>query len=504
MRTRDGASRGLAVRLGEGRVLAVGPERDLRHGAAAEVVELEGGCVIPGFRDGHLHLATGALQVLARLDLRGARSEDEVLHQVRAVAGRTPPGTWIRGFGWDHTAWSVPRFPDRHALDRVAPEHPVFLARVDGHAAWLGSRALRDLGIDMGTPDPAGGRIERDAGGAPTGLLLETAMEQAAARIPPEAPAERERAVRAALAHTAAHGITAAEDVTEPWAIELYRRLRDARALTLRISAWLPLEVEDPEAEDLRRRHPARDRWLSVSTRKAYLDGTLGSRSAALLDPYADDPGSCGILRHDTGELLRRLAPAARAGWAVALHAIGDAAVRQAVRVLAAIAPGRHRIEHLQLVAPGDAERIAAAGITASVQPVHLADDAPWVRARLGEDRIPRAYAFGSLVHAGVPLVFGSDWPIASLDPRRTLAAAVTRRPAAGGAPIVPAECLTIEQAVAAASRESWVRAGMEADLVVVTEDPLHVPADELERVQVLATYVGGRRVYPDVEAAWS
>jgi hypothetical protein len=495
------------------RILAVGSEAEVRAlvGPETEVRELRGGAVLPGFHDAHLHLAAGCLGE-SRLDLGGAASAEEAASRVKERAEAVGPGVWIRGRGWDQTRWPAARFPSRKILDRAAPDNPVFLSRVDGHAAWLNTAALRLLGISSSTKDPPGGAILREEDGVePSGILLERAMELAAERIPEETEQERRGHLLRALGELASYGITSISDLAPPWAVPLYAKLLEEGLLTARVSVALPFETDREEAAAWRALYPAGHPWLSVSTLKIFLDGTLGSRTAALLEPYADEPSSKGILRWEPDDFSRAVSEADSGGWAVAIHAIGDRAVRVALDGLERL-PSRprlkpHRIEHVQVVLEEDLPRFARAEVVCSVQPVHYLDDHPWIRDRLGPRPGCRLYPWASLLRAGATIVFGSDWPVASSDPRRSLYAAVARGGAGGGTAGDAAERLTLDEALRAATaaagaaegRDGLVgvlRRGALADLVVLDGDPFDVGPEGLLSLRVLETWVGGRRVY--------
>ncbi|MDX1389823.1 MAG: amidohydrolase family protein, partial [Acidobacteriota bacterium] len=303
------------------------------------------------------------------------------------------------------------------------------------------------------------------------------------------------------------YGITSIEDVAEPWAVPIYARLEEEGVLTARVSVWLPLDTAEEEAAALRARHPDDAPFLAVATRKVFLDGTLGARTAALHEDYEDAREERGVLRFDDGELVQSVRDADARGWAVAFHAIGDRAVRQALDVISALEsrnrPRPHRIEHAQLIAPGDLPRFARLGVTASLQPVHRETDLRWLERRLGRRRAARAYPLRSLIGSGANVALGSDWPVESADPIRGLAAAAGR---------TEGEAITVAEAIDAYTRGSaraagdrgergTLRPGAPADLAVLSEDPTGVPVDELtDRVRVVRTVVGGRTVYREGE----
>lgn len=484
------------------RIVAVGDTATVRGlaGSGTECVGLDGAALFPGFHDAHTHLSGGALQA-ERIDLRQADGAEDAAERVARAARERPRSAWVRGWGWDQSRWPGGGWPNRAILDRAVPEHRVVLSRIDGHAVWANAPALHALGLPHDSTEP----------GFPPGILVEEHAEQALARIPVEGESTRRGALERALAALGRVGITAVEDVCEPWSIPVYASLAEERRLPARVSLWLPFDLEDSQAAEWRRRHPPGDPWLAVGTRKIFLDGTLGARSAALEEPYCDEPGSGGRLRVDPGQLLRDARETDAEGWALALHAIGDRALRLALDVLGALPRASrsmpHRIEHLQVVAPADLPRLASTGAVASVQPVHLVDDAAWVEARLGPRRAARSYPLRSLLREGVPLALGTDWPVAPMDPLLGLVAASSFR-AARMVPD-PAEALSVEEAIRAYSAGSArargaggvlgrIAPGFLADMVVLSDDPTSVPAQEIgERVRVVATYVGGRRVFP-------
>ncbi len=418
----DGPVRAFAVT--GGRIVAVGPPDEILalRAETTEVVGASGRRVVPGLHDGHTHLAQGALET-AGLDLRGAPGPDAVAERVRARAAILTDGAWIRGFGWDASAWGGAR-PSRAALDRAAPVHPVFLGRADGHAAWLNTAAFRALGVDVGGAPGFGER-------AMEGVLEENAADEARARIP-RAPARDRRALlREALREAARLGLTAVDDVADADAVRSYLDLRGEGPLPVRVAVWLPLEMDDAEAGAWRERCEG-DPWLAVTTRKVFVDGTFGGRSAALERPYRGSEHR-GDLRVDPEDLARRVGEVDALGWAVAFHAVGDRAVRVALDAIARL-PDRprlrpHRIEHAQAVRREDLGRIAAARVAISVQPVHWKLDRAWAAAGVPGGDGTLLYPWRSLREAASgALAAGSDWPVAPLDPGAAFRAAAERR----------------------------------------------------------------------------
>ena len=350
-------------------------------------------------RDAHTHLAAGAADLLD-LDLREVHSPLELAVVLAPSASAVAPGCWIRGWGWDGAV----------APEDTAPAHHVFLARRDGHAAWVNPAGRAALGLD------------RDVK-----VVTEAAFDAARRRLPARSTGERMAALRPRLAELHRHGIGAVDDMVEAWAPEVYARLCDGGELPVSIGMWLPEDIADSEAEAMRREFPSGNPHLAVRGIKIFLDGTLRARTAALSSPYADEPGTSGELRVAASEIPERVARWASRGWPVALHAIGDRAVTLALEALEGAPPARagaHRIEHAQVVLRSDLPRFARAGVVASVQPGHWRDDRRWLAERLGGRPEVLAHPLASFARAGATMVFGSDWPVSSWDPAEILASA--------------------------------------------------------------------------------
>jgi predicted amidohydrolase YtcJ len=497
-----------------GRFACVGEEAACRAAAPTGTrrLELGGGSAVPGLVDAHGHvLWLGRSRREVRCE--EAADAEACADLVAARARLLPAGSWIRGRGWDQNRWPGGAFPSAAPLTRAAPAHPVVLLRVDGHAAWVNAAALAEATIDAGTPDPPGGRIHRDAAGRPTGILIDAAMELVLGRIERPGAAELEEGLLSGLAELARLGLTGVHDAgAEPDVLDAYRRLAEAGRLPLRVYAMIDGQAPSPvlEAELTRWSGSPEAGLLTIRAVKLYADGALGSRGAALLEDYADEPGNRGLLLTSPGELRARVARVARAGLQPAIHAIGDRACREVLGALEAV-PGiralRPRLEHLQILQPEDLPRLAGVGAVASMQPLHATSDGPWVPARLGEGtaRLRGAYAWRSVAEAGAPLAFGSDFPIESADPRAGLHAAETRRTASGAA-FLPEQALSRGAALRAftqgpawasfaETRLGMIREGFEADLTVFAEDVLAVPAEELPRLTVTHALVAGRAV---------
>lgn len=500
----------LAVR--DGRIVYLGPAAGaaaLRGPDTAEI-DLAGRAVTPGLIDAHSHLS-GLGAALASVDLVGTNSYREVVERIAAAAGALPPGAWVRGRGWDQNDWPETGFPHHAELSRAVPDRPVWVNRIDGHAALLNARAMELLGIDAGTADPPGGRLLRDAAGRPTGVLVDNAMDVASAGLPAPAPAELAAGLRRAAAHCVERGLTTVTDMGVGEAvIGAYGALAEAGELPLRAALFLTDDREllgrwlaggprlDPAAR------------LTVRGVKLYADGALGSRGAALIEPYSDDPGNLGLLT-SSGDHLRQVASAAvAAGFQVAIHAIGDRGNLVALDALEAALGGprpevRARIEHAQVMRPGDVERLARLGVVASMQPTHATSDMPWAGDRVGERRLEGAYAWRKVLDAGGRLALGSDFPVESADPRLGLYAAVTRQDLAGEPPggWLPGERLSREEALRGFTLDAaWslfldrevgsLELGKRADLVVWGADPMTVPAAEIPAAPIDLTLVEG------------
>lgn len=506
-----------------GRVVAAGdPERLARMARAdsLERVDLAGGVAFPGFQDAHGHWS-GLGAALEHVDLRGAASYAEVVRRVAERAATLPAGAWIEGRGWDQNLWEEQRFPHHALLSAAVPDHPVFLERVDGHAALINLRALELAGLDAQGLDPRpvpGGQHVVDADGRSTGVLIDAAMGLVA--VPPADEAALERRILRAQEALLAVGLTAVHDMgVSTGEARLFRRLADEGRLDLRGVLYLSGGEGVSEAmADLRSSGAERETEdLAVVGVKLYADGALGSRGALLLEDYADDPGHRGLAVTEPEELARRIADCARLGLQPAVHAIGDAANRSVLDAFErelARDPGfrelRPRLEHAQVVAPSDWPRFAALGVVPSMQPVHCTSDMPWAPERLGSERVHGAYAWRRLAPEPAALAFGSDFPVEDPDPLIGLHAAVTRQTPAGEPPggfpdadqrlgvREALEAFTLGAARAARQEASRGRLAMGyfADLSVLDRDPLAGGAADLLRARVRMTVVSGRVVH--------
>jgi len=498
------------------RVLAVGKRDDvLRHkGPQTQVVDLGGQFVMPGFNDAHCHLSSGGFEKM-QVNLVGVKTLDEFRERLHAFVEKAPPGTWVTGEGWDHTLWPVQELPTRWDLDEVSGDHPVYLGRVDGHIGVANSRALQLAGITIAVKDPEGGKIDRLPSGEPTGILRETARDAVLDVVPKPDHDKRREAIELALAEAARSGVTSAQDNSNWLDFLIYEELEKEGKLTLRITEWLPFD--DPIASLKARRdaHPHDDPLLRTGMLKGFMDGSLGSRTAALLAPYADDQQNSGLPQYEQAKLNEMMKERAQAGFQVGLHAIGDRGVDMALTAFAEAEKDdkgkkvdhRFRIEHAQVLTPQQFARFRDERVIASMQPSHVLTDMNWAESRLGAKRIADSYAWRGFLQHGVPLAFGTDYPVEPIAPFRGLYAAVTRKSEDGRKEYVPNQKLTMDEAIAAYTQgaayaefaekdKGALLPGMLADFVVLDHDITAVPPNQVLQTKVLRTVVGGRTVY--------
>jgi predicted amidohydrolase YtcJ len=493
-------------------------------GAKTRVIDLRGAFVMPGFNDAHVHIGQSALNKLA-IDFTGVQSLAEFQQRIRENIKDRAPGEWITGFGWDQTLWPGRRDPTREDLDAVSSTLPMFFSRVDGHVAIANSLALKIAGVSQDTADPARGHIVRDPQTSqPTGLLQEDGAKNLVfSKMAAPSSAERRRGIELVLADAARNGITSLQDCSyleisrdvsfSKENLLIYQQLRREGKLTARITEWLDFTLPVATLEALRKEWGSTDPWLKTGALKAFLDGSLGSRTAALLAPYSDAPGTSGLLHLDAAKLALMAIARDRAGFQLAFHAIGDRANRVALDTFAAVVAAngprdrRDRVEHAQIVAPEDFARYGSLDIIASMQPSHLLDDERWATGRLGPERSRGAYAWRTMEQNNARLAFGTDHPVEPLNPLRGIYACVTRELPQGSASWQPQESLPIKDCLRAYTtgsayaefeekRKGTIAPGMLADLVVYAVDLNQIPARDLLTTKVKMSVAGGRIAY--------
>jgi predicted amidohydrolase YtcJ len=482
----------------------------------AETVNLHGQFLMPGFNDAHVHLGGAGAQALA-VPLTGVPSVEEMQKRVAEAVAHHKEGEWITGGGWDHTLWPERRFPNRHQLDAVAPKNPVILTHVSGHVAVANSLALKKAEIDKSTPNPPGGEIEHDGLGEPTGMLKEAAaMNLVRVRIPDPSPEERRRGLELVLKNVAQNGVTSVQDNSAWEDFQVYQQLKEEGKLTVRITEWLPFNASLDDLQNMRAQGGWKDPWLKTGALKAVTDGALGSRTAALLEPYSDDASAIGILTYDPEKLRAMAIERDKLGFQLAFHAIGDRANRIALDVFEAVAKAngrrdrRDRIEHAQVVAPLDFPRFAEQHAIASMQPSHQTTDMRWAEDRIGKERIKGAYAWATMLKNGVRLAFGTDYPVEPISPFRGLHACVSRERPDGGPKNgwEPQEKISLQDCISAYTtgsayaqfeegKKGELKQGEYADFIILSSDLTKVPPNEYTKTRVLRTVVGGRTVYP-------
>jgi predicted amidohydrolase YtcJ len=459
-----------------------------------------------------VHLGSGGFEKL-NVNLIGSKSLDDMKQRIAARAKTAAPGEWIVGRGWDHTLWSEQKTPTKADIDSVTGDHPAIFNRVDGHIAIANSAALKAAGITAQTADPHGGKIDRDEKGEATGILRETAMSLVGDKIPAPTMAQRRRAAELALADAAHWGITSAQDNSDWEDFLTYEQMEKEGKLTLRIAEWLPFDAPVNLLEKHRAHHSASDAMLHTTMLKGFMDGSLGSRTAAMLAPYTDDPKNAGLPRYEQDPLNQKAAERSKAGFQLGFHAIGDRGARIALDAFAYAIKNstkrdfRFRIEHDQVIAPEDFKKFKDLGVIASMQPNHLLTDMNWAESHLGHERASHSYAWKEFLNDGVVLAFGTDYPVEPITPFRGIYAAVTRKNEAGTKEYFPEQKLNIHEAIAAYTtgaayaefmekQKGTLATGMLADLVVLDRDITKVDPAEILKTKVLRTVVGGKTVY--------
>jgi predicted amidohydrolase YtcJ len=510
-----------AVAVAGNRILAVGTNEEIRRwkkGAAVEL-DLAGRRVLPGFNDSHVHLLNGGMN-LAGPQLRFTKSKEEFRDTLSLYVAKRPSGEWITGGNWDHENWSPADLPTRQLIDDVSQGHPVMISRLDSHMSLANSAALRAAGVTRDMKDVPGGVIVRDQKGEPTGILKDAAQELVRRVIPAPTPERMREAIRAAQAYANALGVTSVQDMSAaPAVLRVYQQMLRAGELHLRISGHQPLRSWQHLA-DIGLQADFGNSYLHIGALKGYADGSLGSTTALLFDPYLDAPQTSGIPSAELADpksMYATIEGADAAGLQIAVHAIGDKANATILdfyeKVIQQHGPRdrRLRIEHAQHLRPGDIARFGRDGVIASTQPFHLMDDGRWAEKRIGPERATTAYAFRTLLDTGAHLAFGSDWDVAPMSPLLGIYAATTRRTLDGKHPDgwTPAQKITVAEAVTAytmgsayasfeESEKGSITPGKLADFVVLSDDIFSMPPEGIEKVKVYLTIFDGKLIGKD------
>jgi predicted amidohydrolase YtcJ len=506
-----------AIAFEEGKVVDVYTDTSFDENGDIEIIEGKGQVMLPGLIDAHAHVMGLGFQQI-HVNLAGAASLEEALRQVEEYASDYPDLNWIEGRGWNHTHWDINRFPTAGELDKVVNERPVWLTRVDGHAGWANSKAMELAGITAETEVPQGGEIIRDENGEPTGIFVDAAMDLIASEIPEPTTRERKLAFNNALQQMCSHGLTSVHDAgvgIKDW--QLYKSVADSGHLTTRIYAMI--SGTGATFDTLAQQGPIpsyKQDMLALRSVKIYADGALGSRGAAMIDPYSDDPDNRGLLFASEEEMTNKVLKTASAGYQTNVHAIGDRANRVVLNAFESVKDSlgnqglRHRIEHAQIVAPGDFKRFGKYNVIPSIQPTHATSDMFWADERLGEERLQYAYAYRQLLEQAGLVANGSDFPVEPINPLYGFHAAVARQnrqnePAEG---FQTENALTRQQALKGMTRwaayanleedqKGSIEPGKVADFVVLERDIMEIPIEKTHQVAVSRTFIDGQQVYP-------
>jgi predicted amidohydrolase YtcJ len=504
-----------AIAVWSNKIIAVGKNDEIKRliGQNTKVIDAGGKLVLPGFNDSHLHFMEGGAS-LTSVDLRDAKSPEEFVQRIKEYASKLPKGRWILNGNWDHEKWTPSILPTKEMIDAVTPDNPVFINRLDGHMALANSLALKLAGIDKNTKDVEGGEIVRDAAGNPTGILKDAAMNYVYRVIPEPSFEEKLEIAEAATNYAASLGVTSVQDMSAGTDVGVYQELLRKGKLKTRIYAVSPL----PDWERWKRtgiHYAFGDGMIRVGGLKGFADGSLGASTAWFFEPYLDKPGYTGLASDEMSKMFDRVKQADKAGLQIMIHAIGDRANDEILKIYERVEQEngkrdrRFRIEHAQHLNENLIKRFAAQAVIASMQPFHVIDDGRWAWKRLDEKRLKGTYAFRSLLDSGVKLAFGTDWPVALLDPMMTIYAAVTRRTLDDKNPNgwIPEQKITVEETVRAYTIGSayaefqenvkgTISAGKLADFVMLSEDIFSINPNEIPKVKVLLTVVDGKIVY--------
>jgi len=497
------------------RIAAVGSSAEIRKlaGANARVIDAHGQMLVPGFNDAHVHIISAG-RGLSSVKLRDASTPAEFIARIKAYAKTIPKGAWITDGDWDHTLWGG-ELPTRQWIDSVTPDNPVWVARLDGHMSLANSAALAAAHVTKATPEVEGGLIVRDASGEPTGLLKDNAQGLVDDSMP-DPPAEVvDRSFEAAMHFLAERGVTSAQNMGASWYdLAVFERAHKAGRMITRMYAVVPLATWEQLRDTVAARGHG-DEWVRIGGLKGFVDGSLGSHTAAMLQPFSDSPKDSGLFVTPPESLYARTLGADKAGLQVMVHAIGDRAIRIQLdnyeRVEKENGPRdrRFRIEHAQHIAPSDIPRFGSLHVIASMQPYHEMDDGRWAEPIIGHERSKTTYAFKSILDAGARLAFGSDWSVAPPTPIEGIYGAVTRETLDGKHPggWIPEQKITVEDALRAytsgsayASFEDNIKGTLEpnklADFVLIDRDLTRIPHEQIRDARIMMTIVGGRVVY--------
>jgi len=501
-----------AIAVSGDSIVAVGSSAEIRKLNAARVVDAKGGMVTPGFIDAHTHFIDGGFR-LSSVQLRDAKTPEEFVRRIKEFAATVPAGGWITGGDWDHEQWGG-RLPERSWIDSVTPDHPVWINRLDGHMALANSAALKAAQVTSSTRDVDGGAIVRGPGREPTGILKDNAQSLVDRVVPVPPAVLQDRALDTAMTYVASNGVTSIHNMGTWSDLAIFERARAANRLKTRVYAVVPLSTWEQLRDTVKARGIG-DEWLRIGGLKGFVDGSLGSHTAAMLEPFTDAPNDRGLFVNTPEDLYQWTSGADKAGLQVIIHAIGDRAIRTLLDTYERVAKEngprdrRFRMEHAQHIAAADIARFGSLGVIASMQPYHAIDDGRWAEKVIGAERAKGTYAFRSLLDTRATLAFGSDWFVAPPTPLEGIYAAVTRRTLDDRNPggWVPEQKISVEEALHAYTtggayasfeegRKGILARGKVADLVLIDRDLTKIAPETIRDAHITMTVVGGRVVF--------